>query len=350
MTSASLHIPVVPAGHGPPGGSPAAAGAPVAAGAAIGAAATGGGAGGDGATVAGAAATGGGGGGGAGEGGGIGAAATGGGDGGAGGGGGALETGRGGGGTEGAGGSPVSVGASTIGPGGAGIAAGGAFALVSGAISGGGIAQAPSSIATAIDSNTDIDDRSRAVLAIPVPRRFSPEITMRWSCKKPRRAALADFGEQDHQGAAQFRRTVRLAQHRTDDVGVAIRPHEIGKAGGEQHLELRAQFPRRRRQIDPIEPSRHHDIGEQQIDPQIGVRQQQAMSLVAAGSLEDAVTGGFDHRQRHLAHLVVVLDNKDRFAGLVHAPPTQSANKTALRFAPLREPYPSRLFCAALPE
>jgi len=83
-------------------------------------------------------------------------------------------------------------------------------------------------------------------------------------------------------------------------------------------VQLRAQRTSGMRQIDPIEPARHYDIGEQHIDLQVRMCQQQLVRIIAARGLKDPIAGSLEHRERHFAHVAIVLDDKDGFCRLDH--------------------------------
>ena len=122
---------------------------------------------------------------------------------------------------------------------------------------------------------------------------------------------------------------VRLAQDRALQIGVAIGAHEVGETRRVEDMQPGAQRAGGICQIDPVEPSRHHDVGEQDVDLQIRIRQQQPVRVITAGGLEDPVAGALDHGERDLAHVAIVIDDKNGFYRLDHLPSTNATLKTA---------------------
>ncbi len=88
-------------------------------------------------------------------------------------------------------------------------------------------------------------------------------------------------------------------------------PYEVRKAGGEQHPQVGSQGPDRVREIDTVELARHYDVGEQDIDPQFGVRQQHPMRVVSRCCLDHPVSFAFKDGERDLAHIAVVFNDKN---------------------------------------
>src|SRR3546814_5234151 len=75
----------------------------------------------------------------------------------------------------------------------------------------------------------------------------------------------------------------------------------LGVAGGEQHLEVRAQLARALRQLRTRQATRHDHVGEQQGDAVVGGKLVQR--LASAGRLDDLVAESGEVIDRHAAHL-----------------------------------------------
>jgi hypothetical protein len=246
---------------------------------------------------------------------------------------------------------PVMLGARAIGPGGGSTIVGGLLSAAGGGTGcwTGEHAPSHSGIVTAIAAairRTSRPDFSLSPIAassisgMASPGVISPEdyaLPVPYGTTRERRGSV-DRVEQSQDRAAQIDRAIRLAHHVVAEFLVRVLTDQIGEPGGEQHLQPRAQQARRMGEIDAIEPPGHNDIGEQQIDSQIRVRQQEAIGIIAAHRLEDAVTCRLDYGKRDLAHIAIVVDDKNGFFRLCHLArhKSHSENDARARIAPLR--------------